>query len=206
MVTLSEARWRRNLALPVLLLAIVACDGHTDNSDAVVAPAAAPPTLPELLNATYAGVEDTPVTLVDGEWRGDPYVEGGASRPSAGLARQFSLFGDVDNDGIDEAVVLIWTSSGGSGTYDFIAVMDRDSAGAVVNTGTAALGDRVKVQTAQVVDGQVILEVIEAGPEDAACCPRQKVRRTFQLQASGLTEIATEDLGRVTDVNEPAAN
>jgi hypothetical protein len=123
-----------------------------------------------------------------------------------GLARQFSLYGDLDQDGVDEAVVLIWTSSGGSGTYDFIAVMDRDADGALVNSGTAPLGDRVKVQKAEVIDGQLVLEVIQAGPDDAACCPGQKVRRTFVLQESGLTETASEDLGRVTDVDEPAAN
>ncbi len=192
------ARWQR-LALTVLLLAIAACDGRTDNGDAVAAPAAPPPLLTELLNATYVGVEDAPVTLVDGEWRGEPYVEGGASRPSVGLARQFSLYGDVDNDGIDEAVVLIWTSSGGSGTYVYIAVMDRDAGGALINTGTAPLGDRVKVQTAEVIDGKLVFEVIQAGPEDAMCCPRQKMRRTFELQESGLKETASEDLGRIEE-------
>ncbi len=198
--------WHRKLALPLFLLAIAACDGRAENRDAAVNQAAPPPSLPELLNATYLDVEEGPVTLVDGEWQGEPYVEGGASRPSVGLARQFSLYGDLDKDGVDEAVVLIWTSSGGSGTYDFIAVMDRDADGALANTGTAPLGDRVKVQTAEVIDGQLVLEVIQAGPDDAACCPGQKVRRTFVLQESGLTETASEDLGRVSITGEGDSN
>ncbi|MGB5487522.1 MAG: hypothetical protein WBN06_09045, partial [Lysobacterales bacterium] len=33
-------------------------------------------------NATYTGIEDQAVTLIDGRWEGHPYAEGGASRPS----------------------------------------------------------------------------------------------------------------------------
>lgn len=149
-------------------------------------------------DATYIGIQDHPITLTDGEWRGEPFTEDGASRPSVGRVRDFEIGGDLDGDGVAETVVLLWSSSGGSGTYDYLAAMGRDSDGAPVNLATTALGDRVRIRSAEVVRHRLIVEVVEAGPEDAACCPGQKVRRTFVLREAALQEVSTEDLGRLS--------
>jgi heat shock protein HslJ len=152
------------------------------------------PTLDELADAAYAGIYDEPVQLVDGRYEGEPFVEGGASRPSAGVAPEFRLVGDLDGNGVDEAVVLLWKSSGGSGTFNYVAVAGRRGDD-VVNLGTAPLGDRVQVRAARVVGGTVELDVLQAGPDDAACCPSQTATRTFALSLGGLTEISTEVTG-----------
>ena len=114
------------------------------------------PTLDELGNASYAGIYDEPVQLVDGRYEGEPFVEGGASRPTAGVAPELRLVGDLDGNGVDEAVVLLWTNSGGSGTFNYVAVAGRRGDD-VVNLGTAPLGDRVQVRAARVVEGTVEL-------------------------------------------------
>ncbi len=183
--------------LLLLLLSAAACAKQADPPAESSDRAGQPPSPEETGNTTYAGIFDFPVTLVDGRWEGPPYVEGGASRPAAGRAETFSHKGDVDGDGVEESIALIWSSTGGSGTFDYIAIVDRDESGRVINTGTAPLGDRVKVNSAIVREGRIILDVIQAGPQDAACCPRQKVRRTFVLEESGLVELSSEDLGRV---------
>lgn len=193
---------KRFLLLLILLVSAAACQERSDQQFFDSEFTATPPSFPELMNATYRGINDTPVSLVDGEWQGEPYIEGGASRPTVGLAGNFSLYGDVDGDGADEAVALIWSSSGGSGTFDYISVMDRDAQGVVVNTGTAPLGDRVKVQSAEVADGRIVIDVIQAGPQDAACCPGQKVRRIFNLYGARLVEMESEDLGRVSPTDQ----
>lgn len=185
-------------AIPFLL----SCGAESTQRTDVPTPTASaaqvgPPTVEELQNATYVGIYDEPVQLVDGRSEGEPFVGGGASRPSAGLAPDFRLTHDLDGDGVDEAVVLLWASSGGSGTYNHVAVVGRRD-GAVVNLGTAELGDRVQVRAAQVVDGAVVLDVVQAGPEDAACCPSQTATRTFALGADGLTEIATQVTGTLS--------
>lgn len=161
-------------------------------------PAAPAPSWQEAANASYAGVLRAPVTLVDGLWQGAPYAEGGASAPRAGLVRDFLLSGDLDGDGAEESAVLIWTSSGGSGTYDYLAVLGRDAEGAVSARAGAPLGDRVKVRAASIVDGRVVLDTVQAGPGDAACCPGQKLRRTFAFAYDFMTEYATEDQGRLS--------
>jgi hypothetical protein len=176
----------------VLLLAVLL-------ASACQAPARpVPPSMEEAGNVSYLGIDGSTVTLVDGSWEGEPWVQGGASRPAAGLADSLNLLGDLDGDGRDERVVLLWTSSGGSGTFDYVAVVARDTDGNAVNTGTAPLGDRVKVRSAEIVDRHLVFDVVQAGPNDAMCCPGQKVRRTFVLDAAGLQEISSDDLGRVS--------
>ena len=155
------------------------------------------PSRVELENATYGGVEEQPVTLSGGEWQGDHFDEGGASRPTVGLVRDFQLTADLNGDGAEEEAVLLWTSSGGSGTFNYLAVMGRTE-GNVTNMGTAELGDRVKIRSAEVIDKQIVLNSIETGPDDAACCPGQKMLRTFALTDGVLNEVATDDLGRMS--------
>ncbi len=182
----------------VLLLVLASCEGRP--SDGTEAPGAtseshrSPATEAELSTMTFVGVGEDPVTLVDGHWEGEPFVEGGASRPMVGLS-DFRLFGDVDDDGDDEAIVVLWTTSGGSGTFDYLAVVDRRPAG-TLNLATAELGDRVKLRDARVTDGRIVLETLEAGPGDAMCCPGQRRRRTWELRGEELVEVANEDLGR----------
>jgi heat shock protein HslJ len=156
------------------------------------------PSWQEAANATYRGVFDEAIVLKDGQWQGAPYVEGGASAPRAGLAGDFLLHGDVDGDGAEEAVVLLWSSSGGSGTFDYVAVLDRDVNGAVTPVAITPLGDRVKVRSASIEDGRIAFDVVQAGPGDAACCPGQKMRRTFVLEGEKMREASTEDQGRLS--------
>lgn len=167
----------------------------SSTKDALVQPA---PSWQEVANAAYLGVFDEAVVLKDGQWTGAPYVDGGASAPRAGLAGDFLMQGDVDGDAAEEAVVLLWSSSGGSGTFDYVAVLDRDATGAARNVAIAPLGDRVRVRSADIEEGRIVFDVVQAGPGDAACCPGQRVRRTFVLEGESMTETSTDDQGRMT--------
>ncbi len=115
------------------------------------------PTLAELRDATYAGMEDGSISLSDGGWEGAPYVEGGASRPRVGLVEDVYLTGDLNGDGAQEAVVILWRSSGGSGSNTYVAVMARQN-DEISNIGTALIGDRVKLRSGKVADGNITLK------------------------------------------------
>ena len=150
--------------------------------------AAGAPSLEALANASYQGIEEQPITLTAGAWEGRPFVDGGASRPRAGLVEDFRLTGDLGGDGRDEAVVLVWENSGGTGTFTSLAVMGRDGdQGKPVNLATAELGDRVQVRGGRIDGRRIELDLVQAGPKDAACCPTALVTRVWTFD-KGLTE------------------
>lgn len=155
------------------------------------------PTAVELANAVFPGILDQPIQLRDGRWEGKPFIEGGASRPSAGMVEDLILTGDFDGDGQGETAVVLWTSSGGSGTFDYLAVVGRQG-GQLVQLGTAPIGDRVQIRSARVVADRIVLDVVQAGAGDAACCPTQKATRTWTLGTGGLSERAVEITGTLS--------
>ena len=206
------------LVLLYLALACLHCGG--------VAPAVTQsqdlpaPTLEELKNATYSGLEipQGTVTLKDGNWIGKPFVEGGASRPEVYFVRDFRLVGDVDRDERDEAVVLLGENSGGSGQHIYLAVVERQG-GTLRNVATQLLGDRIQLREARIDAGRIFLDLVQAGKEDAACCPGELITRGWELRPEGLIELAvpgkpdrlsmeaiagTEWVLRAWDIDEPA--
>lgn len=196
------------LGLSLMLSAVVAggCGQAANESESPAdgpapvpetAMSAKPPNMEELANATFTGILEEPVRLVDGSWQGEPFVEGGVSAPAVGLVRQFQLTGDLTGDGMEETAVLLWTSSGGSGTFDYLAVTGRTVEGIAI-LGTAELGDRVQIRRGRLVDGTIALDVLQTGPEDAACCPTQLATRIWELGPDGLTETASEITGTMS--------
>jgi heat shock protein HslJ len=153
------------------------------------------PTVAELATATYSGIEGQgAVTLVDGRWEGEPFVEGGASVPAVWLTDGFYLAGDLDNDAAEEAVAHLTFSSGGTGNFGYLVVMGRKGDD-VVQRGLAEIGDRVQIRDARTEDRRVVLDVLQAGPKDALCCPTQLATRTFAMRGDELAETATEVVG-----------
>ncbi len=151
----------------------------------------------KLGNATYNGIEDQAVTLVDGYWEGQVYAEGGASRPRVGLLKDMCFTGDLDGDGQEETVVVLWQSSGGTGSNSYIAVMKPENGG-YRNISTALLGDRVKLRSGELESGRIIIEVLQAGESDPMCCPTQLATRTWTLEDRQLTEGDMEVTGKLS--------
>ncbi len=157
------------------------------------------PTLQELKNATYRGVEAAgpDCALVNGRWEGKPYEPGGASRPSVTFVRDFRLAGDLDGDGAEESVALLAASTGGTGEMSYVAVVGRPG-GKITSIATAPIGDRVQVRDAQIDGRRIELDVVQAGEHDAACCPGDLVSRNWALQAGALKEGAPARTGRLS--------
>jgi len=191
----------RTRAVLFILIAAAACSrgGTLGGSEAVISleEKAGTPTALELAYATYSGIMTDPVTLSGGRWEGKPFVEDGASRPTVGLVDYFILTGDLDGNGLDEAAALLWESSGGSGNRLYLAVMGRHDKG-VENLGTALIGDRVQVRSGAIGNGRITLDIVRAGPEDAACCPTEKALVSWALSEDGLTLTANETTGTLS--------
>ena len=161
----------------------------------------AAPSIEELKNTTYIGFEEPagPVKLVNGQWEGRPYVEGGASRPSVTFFGELAITGDLDDDGTDEALVFINVNTGGTGQLLHMAVVAR-RARYLENIATTFVGDRIQIQDAKIQNSRIILKVVQAGSQNAACCPGDIATRSWTLDPNGVlkSEHATKNTERLT--------
>jgi heat shock protein HslJ len=184
-----------------------ACAGHACAA-ALLPPAAkteAPsigveaPTIEELKNTTYAGLDKRlgAVTLANGRWTGPPTAPGAASRPIVELADGFRVVGDLDGDRQDEAAVVLTYRSGGTAAFSFLAVVTRKD-GTLKNVATTALGDRVQVRTARIDGARLLVSVVRAGANDAACCPGELVDWQWSLGDGRLNALGTVRTGRLS--------
>jgi heat shock protein HslJ len=165
-------------------------------ASAPAAPSGPPPapTVEQLQAATVSGVFEAPVTLAGGVYEGAPAEAGGASRPSLRLWESTFHTGDMDGAEGSEAVVMLGSNAGGSGEFVHVAVFGmRD--GAVANLGTAAVGDRTRLQSLWLERGKILMDVIEAGPDDAACCPTQVARKTYGFEGGQFKQLSSEVRG-----------
>jgi hypothetical protein len=168
----------RYLLIGVLLISLVFI--------ARCASPAAPLTVESLQNAEYQGIYPEPIQLTDGQYEGEPFEEGGASRPMVIFVEPYT-FGGLDADGVDDAAVLLVENSGGSGSFFHLAaVLNRD--GEPLNQATTLLGDRVQVEELVIDSGEIQVRMLTHGPDDPLCCPSQEALKNFTLKSGELVE------------------
>ena len=165
------------------------------------ASAAQAPTLMELKNASYSGIEGLKgvVKLVDGRWEGRPYKKGSASRPVVNLVGDLRVIGDLDGDGMNDAVVLLNYAPSGTGQLLHLAVVTRRN-GKIQNVATTLIGDRVQIRDVRIEQKQIFVDVVQAGPKDAMCCPGEVTTLGWTLEPGGKLNpfIATAKAERLT--------
>jgi heat shock protein HslJ len=186
----------RIAAIAVVVFGLTSTHGHAGEPTSA-------PGLADLAQATYHGIspDGSPISLIDGEWRGQPYIEGGATMPWAGLVGELVVKADVNLDGRFESINLVEYSGGGTGHFVYLAI-SRFGQAAVENIASTRLGDRVMVRDIRVDDGVILVDLVQAGDGDGACCPGDLVTRAWRLQAGVLVEL--EPVGEVVRLS-PAA-
>jgi len=187
-----------SIAVTAILTGTAAAGSMGSEPASAVADSSAP-ALDLLLNASYHGVgeADSLFTLSDGSWKGSPAAKGAASVPAVTLVRDFRLAGDLDGDGREDAVVVLAASTGGTGEMSYLAVVARDGAGSR-NVATAAVGDRVQLRAGRIEGRRVVLDLVQAGADDAACCPGDLVTRSWELKSGSLLEGERVVTGRLS--------
>jgi hypothetical protein len=136
-----------------------------------------------LRNASYPlpYVEEADISLIDGKFED-------VSRRIVTLFVPEYAVGDMDDDGLPDAAVVLSTNTGGSGVFqDLAAVLNRD--GRPASVATAFLGDRVPVDRIFIVEGEIHVDLTVHGPGDAMCCPTLSVTRRFRLSEDALREL-----------------
>ena len=131
--------------------------------------------------------------LQDGEYH-EQIAEGSASETVISLTNDVA-YGELD--GSKAAAAILTTTTGGSGTFYELALIQVQE-GMPVNVATTFLGDRVKILSLQIQDDRIIVEMIGQGPDDPMCCPAQWLRKTFEYEGGNLIETSAEELGKVS--------
>ena len=176
------------LSAVLLSLGLTACAGIAGNSKIDLA---------TLGNLSYRGIYDEPITLQQGRYEGKPFVPQAAARPRVQLVEQLYIIADLDNDGMQEAAVFLTESSGGSGSYTYLAIVDNVER-KLQNVATQKLGDRIQVRNLQFEQGMLTLDMITAGPKEAACCATLKLHNTYHYHQGKLELAASEERGHVS--------
>ncbi|MBN1402270.1 MAG: META domain-containing protein, partial [Anaerolineae bacterium] len=150
-------------------------------------------TLTALENATFASewTKSKQATLVDGEYM-EEILPGSASKVQITLGDRMA-FG-LTPDGAPWAVVVLYTSSGGSGTFRDLAVMAQGTKG-LTQLASTSLGDRTVIESLAVEDGEIVVQRVAHGPSDPMCCPTQRVRERYRIVGGTLEKSASELLG-----------
>ena len=162
----------------------------TPGNDAMAQPGSAVFPAEILANLTYKSefTQDGMAPLADGEYS-EQAAPGSATMTKVLLTENIA-YGELENH--LAAVVVLVTNPGGSGTfYDLAVVVDQN--GTPTNISTIFLGDRVKINAMKIEDKQIVIDMVQAGPDDPMCCPTQEVIRSFSLEADTLTETTPTD-------------
>jgi hypothetical protein len=126
-----------------------------------------------LSNWTQSGT----VQLKYGQYR-ESAAPGSAAETVVKLGDEIA-YGKIN--GKDAAAVILFTNSGGSGTFFELALLVRMNK-KWINTDVAYLGDRVTIHSLSFEDEAIVVDMTSHGPDDPMCCPtlRQDLRFTIE--------------------------
>jgi hypothetical protein len=178
-------------------------------SETVVAPttpasAAQPLNEAELKAALYDIPDFGKAQLVAGKYERD--AKSPAGRGAVGFSQ--ATLGDLTQDGVDDAAVILWANTGGSGIFEYLAVVTKQN-GIPTQVTVGFLGDRVKIERLVVAQGKIGLTMLTQGPQDPLCCPTQLVTRTYWLEGNVLKQASEPAPGAVANTYKailPAAD
>lgn len=92
-----------------------------------------------------------------------------------------AAYGDLNADGVEDAVVILQTHNGGNGdTKELAALLNQN--GQPYNISTVDIGSPVAVEDLQIQSGEIIVTGRTLGPNDPLCCPSQLTTLQFHLQ------------------------
>jgi hypothetical protein len=90
------------------------------------------------------------------------------------------VFGDLNNDGLDDAAAILCWSGGGSGIFYELAIFLNNN-GKPEHVASKILGDRSDIQVLTIESGNVVVGGLFQGPDDAMCCPSVQRVIIFKL-------------------------
>lgn len=93
-------------------------------------------------------------------------------------------YGYINGDDKEDAVVILQTSTGGSGTFVTMAVI-MNQKGKYINTDCIEIGDREAINTIQIKSNKVTLDMLLHLSGEPYCCPNSPFTFTFNISNKG---------------------
>ncbi|MBI2624631.1 hypothetical protein HYW67_04080 [Candidatus Parcubacteria bacterium] len=152
-------------------------------TEQVAAGRVSPLTAEMLRNTTYFLqdlIGNEPLIFSDGQAHIGPETPDATAETYANARIVHIVLGDLDKDGIADAVVEIRTNLGGTGTFPYlVAVLNR--AGKPQQGATLGLGDRELINSLAIENGLLTVDLLTQGPNDGACCPSVRTVTHYRL-------------------------
>jgi hypothetical protein len=138
----------------------------------------------------YFAIYGERVVLKEGEFeRGTMPSEG-----YFGARLEKSALGDLNNDSIVDAAVILESGGGGTGRFIELAAI-QNRGGKPKQAASITLGDRIVINSITIANGEIVLDMITHGPNDPACCPNQKQISHYKLNGQSLMQTSIEKKG-----------
>ena len=136
----------------------------------------APLTLEMLKNTEYQAQNGMRlVKMVDGKYE----IGSGADYMSVSMLDKVA-FGDLNSDSSQDAAIILVENYGGSGAFEYLVPVFNNS-GAPLPSSGFFLGDRVVVNSLNIADGRIILDMLVQAPNDPLCCPSQPMTQSYKF-------------------------
>jgi len=139
-------------------------------------------------DATYV-IENQPVTLKGG-------MATSSAAPGSAAQVVTRIFGneaagDLNGDGVPDEAFILTQSTGGSGTFYYVAAALEGAPGGPVGTNAVLLGDRIAPQTTEIKDGEIIVNyAVRAAGEPMTARPSLGVSKYLKVAQGKLVEFA----------------
>ena len=105
-------------------------------------------------------------------------------------------FGDLNGDGVEDAVVVLLLVDGNTGHRYLAAVLNKN--GAPQHVASAFLGLNIRIDAVAITDGIVTLQTKQLGPNDPTCCPTKEVAAVFELAQNTWQLLGEMPSGQIT--------
>jgi hypothetical protein len=176
----------KNLILSVLFTAVIAASANAQATFKQI----------DFKNFTFeplcAPEETSKITVKDGEFFEEKEVDGFTERFFFKVVA--ATYGDLDGDRKDEAIILSYCNTGGSGSFyeGFVYGIKR---GKPILLARIEGGDRAYggLREARVENGLLVVERNDAGENGASCCPEFAVTTRYKLSGKELVETGKTD-------------
>ena len=114
-------------------------------------------TLEMLKNADY-DFQGQKIKLVNGTYLLKPLPGESQSDYYVKLDEDHVVFGDLNNDGLEDAVVILTSRSGGTGVFSQLTVVINNN-GLPLNVANEDLGDRAQINSLKIISSTISIDV-----------------------------------------------